>query len=202
MKQQKFVYAKHALRSLTSDKKLSIAALVFGAAMLLLSCQNREISEEPVDIVKEQQLPSVDAVDFELTNSISGQKKYKLTTPRLLIFDSKDKAYKECPEGFHIVRFNDAQQISSQLSANYGKQFEKEELWEAEGNVILVNEQGDTLKTEHLVWNQKEEMIYSDKFVRIIRDNQVITGIGLEADQELKKYKILEPKGTMYVETE
>jgi LPS export ABC transporter protein LptC len=67
------------------------------------------------------------------------------------------------------------------------------------GNVVAVNADGDTLKTEKLTWLQKEKRIFSDKYVRIIRSDQVITGIGLESDENLKNWKILQPKGTLYV---
>ena len=57
-----------------------------------------------------------------------------------------------------------------------------------------------TLKTEYLVWDEKAEKVYSDKFVTIIRPDQIFTGTGFEADQNLENWKIKDPKGTFNVE--
>ncbi|NQU84274.1 MAG: LPS export ABC transporter periplasmic protein LptC, partial [Mariniphaga sp.] len=90
-------------------------------------------------------------------------------------------------------------EIISRITSDYAREYEKEQRWEAKNNVVAVNAQGDTLKTEFLIWEEKSEKIYSDKFVKIIRPDQIISGIGFEADQNLQNWKIKNPKGTIYV---
>src|SRR5690606_25514120 len=68
--------------------------------------------------------------------------------------------------------------------------------------VVATNAQGDTLKTEHLIWEEKEEKIHTEEFVRIIRENQIITGIGFQSDQSLQNWRIKNPKGTIYINVE
>ena len=89
--------------------------------------------------------------------------------------------------------------IISSITANYAKQFVAEDKWEAKNNVIATNAQGDTLKTEHLTWEEKKEIIYTEDFVKIIRTDQIITGIGFTSDQKLQNWKIKNPKGTIYI---
>lgn len=61
---------------------------------------------------------------------------------------------------------------------------------------------GDTLKTEHLIWEEKEERIHTEEFVRIIRADQIISGIGFQSDQSLQNWRIKNPKGTIYITVE
>lgn len=199
MKQQKYDSVNITAYNFKILIKSSIAALSLGAAMLLLSCQSKVEADLPSKLIEQEELPTVDATDFEMTYTDSGIVRYRLTTPRLLEFDNKKDPYTEFPDGFHIVEFDKNQKKTSGISANYGKQFKKEQKWVAIGNVVAVNADGDTLKTEKLTWLQKEKRIFSDKYVRIIRSDQVITGIGLESDENLKNWKILQPKGTLYV---
>lgn len=204
MKQQKYNSVNTAAFKIKILIKSSIAALSLGAAMLLLSCQSKVEVEAnlPSKLIEQEELPTVDATDFETTFTDSGIVRYRLTTPRLLEYENKKDPYTEFPDGFHIVEFDKNQKITSSISANYGKRFTKEEKWLAIGNVVAVNADGDTLKTEKLTWLRKEKRIFSDKYVRIIRSDQIITGIGLESDENLKNWKILQPKGTLYVNDE
>jgi len=99
----------------------------------------------------------------------------------------------------HLEKFDEHRNIISTITANYAKQFISEDKWEAKNNVIATNAQGDTLKTEHLIWEEKKELIYTDEFVKIIRSDQIITGIGFTSDQKLQNWKIKNPKGTIYI---
>ena len=63
--------------------------------------------------------------------------------------------------------------IVSSISAQYAKNFDSDDRWEAKNNVVAVNVKGDTLKTEYLVWDTKKEKIYSDQFVQIIQKDQM-----------------------------
>ena len=202
MKQQKYDSVNTTANNIYILIKSSIAALSLGAAMLLLSCQSKVEADLPSKLIEQEELPTVDATNFETTYTDSGVTRYRLTTPRLLEFENKKDPYTEFPEGFHVIEFDKNQHITSGISANYGKRYKKEEKWVAIGNVVAVNDQGDTLKTEELTWLRKEKRIFSDKYVRIIRSDQIITGIGLESDENLKNWKILQPKGTLYVNEE
>jgi len=202
MRQQKYDSVNTTAFKIKILIKSSIAALSLGAAMLLLSCQSKVEADLPSKLIEQEELPTVDATNFEMTYTDSGIVRYRLTTPRLLEYENKKDPYTEFPDGFHIVEFDKNQNVTSGISANYGKRFKKEQKWLAIGNVVAVNADGDTLKTEKLTWLRKEKRIFSDKYVRLIKNDQVITGIGLESDENLKNWKILQPKGTLYVNEE
>jgi len=147
-------------------------------------------------------LPNVTANGYQITYYDSTYIQFRLTTPKLNQYDDKKEPYTEFPQGFKVEKFDRNKNIISSIKGNYGKYYQKEDRYEAIGNVVSVNDKGDTLKTEKLIWKKKEERIFTDQFVQIIQTDKVITGIGLESDQEFKNWKILEPKGTIYIDLE
>ena len=168
--------------------------------MFIFSCSSKVASDIPKDLITNKKMPSVEAFNFETFYTDSGVVRYFLKTPRLLIFDQEKSPYKEFPEGFHLQQFDLNKKITSELSANYGKNFELEEKWLATGNVVMVNNKGDTLRTEELIYLLKEDKIYSEKFVNIKKGDQDITGSGgFESDSQMKKWAFKKTKGHIYV---
>jgi len=61
---------------------------------------------------------------------------------------------------------------------------------EALGNVVVTTEEGIKLETASLRWDPQKRKIVTDDFVKITKKKDVITGYGLEADEELKHFVI------------
>jgi hypothetical protein len=51
-----------------------------------------------------------------------------------------------------------------------------------------------------MYWDQKEEKIYSDSYIKIEQADQVTEGIGFEANQNLTLWQINNTKGIFAVE--
>ncbi len=179
-------------------KDIRIAVLVLGTAILFYACQNNEIDKIQA-FSSPEELPILETKNFVTLMSDSGLIRNSLRAPVLLQFDNGGKSYYEFPEGMELVKFDEHQNIISSITADYAKQFVKEKKWEAKNNVVVTNERGDSLKTEVLTWEEKTEKIYTEEFVKIIRDNQIITGVGLTSDQNMLNWKIKNPKGTIYI---
>ena len=175
--------------------------LIMGIILAFISCQSKVAIDIPPGLLENKPIPSLDAVDFETTYFDSGFVKYHLKTPRLLDFSGEKVSYLEFPDGFHLQEFDDHGKIISKLSGNYGKEYIKEQKWLATGNVILINNRGDTLRTEELNYNEKEDLIYTDKFVSIKKGDQFITGSGgFKSDAQMTKWSFIRTKGHIYVE--
>jgi LPS export ABC transporter protein LptC len=79
---------------------------------------------------------------------------------------------------------------TSVLVADSGLIREGKQRVEALGNVVVTTQQGVKLTTESLRWDPQSAKIVTDDFVTITKGQDVITGYGLEADQELKHFVI------------
>ena len=75
----------------------------------------------------------------------------------------------------------------SELSSDYGIIDDENELMVVENNVVVRNINGDILETEKLNWNKQKEEIFTDEFVKISTENEVIFGEGLVSNQNFSK---------------
>lgn len=179
-------------------KNIRIAVLVMGAAIFFYACTD--------DIVKikafstSENLPTQEAINFETLTTDSGVIRNSMKAPLLLQFQDPDgQTYIEFPKGIEILKYDAEKNIISSLKADYAKQVLKENKWEAKNNVVVTNAKGDSLKTEHLIWEEKNKKIYTEEFVQIIRDNQTITGMGMTSDQDMQEWQLKNPKGSIFV---
>ncbi len=175
----------------------AVAALVSGAALLLCRCENN--IEQIKAFVSTENLPVIQADNFSTTFTDSGQVRFFLKAPKLQRFETDGKPYVEFPDGLELIKYDNHQNVISSIKARYARQYLQDKKWEAKNDVVAVNASGDTLKTELLIWDENSERIYSDKFVRIIRADQIINGFGFESDQGMQNWKIKKPTGTIYV---
>lgn len=171
--------------------------LISFTAIGLLSCEN-EIAKIKT-YTNTENLPSITANGYEMLFSDSTVIRFKMQTPELIRHDLEKEPYTEFPKGVKIEKYDAHMNIVSSITAQYAKQFDTDERWEAKNNVIAVNLNGDTLKTEYLVWDTRKQKIFSDQFVKIIRKDQIITGIGFESNMDFTAYEIKNPKGHIYV---
>ena len=178
----------------------SIATLSL-VAVLFLSCKNNNI-EQVKAFSHPPGSPEMTAKNLDLLYSDSAVVRFRLKCPKLLVYQDESEPFDEFPEGLEIEQYDRNKKITSSIRARYGKHFVKKDVWEAKQNVVAVTESGDSLLTEHLFWNEKDNKIYTDQFVKIIQKGQIITGVGFESDLQMKKWKIIQPKGTFVVEVD
>lgn len=92
--------------------------------------------------------------------------------------------------------YDEEGKLSSTLTSQEGTVFEGREEVEAKGNVVVITSEGVKLETPLLRWNSRTNRVYTDSVVKISRGGDVVTGVGMEADTELKQVRIMaEVKG-------
>ena len=91
--------------------------------------------------------------------------------------------------------------MESTLRADNAYFFKEQDQWRGRGKVevknLLTDEQ---LNTEELFWKRTTKKIFTDKFVTIRQQGDVIYGEGLDADQDLSHYDIINPHGHTEIE--
>ena len=58
----------------------------------------------------------------------------------------------------------------------------------------------EQLETEELIWDEKKEKVYSNKFVKITKPDEKIYGYGVEANQDFTRWKINAIEGELKVD--
>jgi LPS export ABC transporter protein LptC len=175
---------------MTPLRIFSIVLLFFG----LVSCEN---DLEKVKLYSKGDLaPSESARNIKILYSDSARVQVEMTAPVLNHFETENP-YVEMPDGLVATFFNDSLEVKSRLRADYGIRYERDQKMEARKNVKLVNQKGETLDTEHLIWDERKEKLFGDEFVKITTKDEIIYGNGFEANQDFSKYKIFNIKGTI-----
>ncbi|SMO66638.1 LPS export ABC transporter protein LptC [Saccharicrinis carchari] len=182
---------KHINKINKTARALLLAVLFFN-----LACTSNK-PEEIKAIEADQNTPSLELVDFETFISDSGMVKYHVTTPLLLNYDKAEEPYKEYPQGGHIMTYDSVGSIQAQIKCKYAIFYDKQQLWDLRNNVEAVNEDGVVFNTEQLFWNQSEKKIYTEKFIKITTTDEIITGYGFTAKENLTEYRLNKMSGTI-----
>lgn len=173
----------------------SIVVIFFTA--MLFSCENR--METIRELTSTDTIPAEIAKDVKIIFSDSARIQMVLTSP-LLYKVSGDDPYVEFPEGLYVETYNDNNEVVTELSAEYGKRFERKKLMEIEKNVVVINHNsGKKLLTEHLFWDERTRKIYNSVFVTIVEADKTINGDSLRADQNFEQVQIFKVRGTINV---
>jgi LPS export ABC transporter protein LptC len=167
--------------------------------VLAWACSNSD--EKLQQFVAGKEMQQETGRDVTLIYSDSAVIKVRITAP-LLVRTSGENPVTDMPEGIRALFFDGNGRQNSILTANRAIQYPNKGLMEAHGNVVVVNEAGDTMYTEKLIWEEKAERIYTDQYVRINRPDEIIYGDGMESNQNFTKYKILNIRGTIALNEE
>lgn len=159
----------------------AVSALV--AVVLLGACQ-RELAEEAG---RSSLLPDQEIEGFRLTQTREGEKLWVLSASRALVYEEADRVELE---RLRVDYFDDEGGVRSTLTASQGVLRRRTNDMEAQGSVVVVAHDGTRLVTERLTWNERTGKIESDRFVRVTQGDDVFTGVGLEADPDLKNIKV------------
>ena len=87
--------------------------------------------------------------------------------------------------------------VNSILTSQRATRFEKKRITEIESNVVVVNEQGDSLSTEYLLWDEKANTLSSDKKVRVKTKDEIIFAEGFESDVNFTEDTFKKVTGTI-----
>ena len=69
----------------------------------------------------------------------------------------------------------------------------------AQANVVLINQKQEKLNTEQLIWDEKSNLIFTKKAVRISTEDEVIFGDGFESNPDFSSYKITNVRGSINI---
>ena len=172
--------------------------LAFGF-WLFISCEN---DIETVNLISSLDKDPVESgKNVEITYSDSAKIKLKLFANQMDKYIG-DKQHVELPKGVKIEFYNDSMHITSRLTANYAIRYENQKKMEAKRDVVVTNDKGERLNTEHLIWDEEKKTIYTNAPVRVTTLKEIIFGDGLESNQDFSKYKIKNINGTINIEDE
>jgi LPS export ABC transporter protein LptC len=160
-------------------RKIRLIQIAILVLLLGIAC-SRDESSAPAPAAE---VPDQIIENSTITFSEKGVRTAAIFAEYVEVYERKDlkKAKK-----LHVDFYDQDGAHTSTLEADSGVIQERKQKFEALGNVVVKTEKGIVLQTQSLRWNPETSKIVTDDFVTITKEEDVITGYGLEADQELK----------------
>jgi LPS export ABC transporter protein LptC len=169
---------------------------LFLQLIIISGCEN---DIEKIKLVaKKSKTPTETGKHVEIYYSDSARIRLQIKAERMDHYPTENP-YLEMTDGVEVLFYDDSMQIKSKLTANYAIHMEKERKMEARKNVVVINEKGEQLNTEHLIWDEQTARIFSDEFVKITTSDEIIYGQGFESNQNFTKYRINKIKGNIKI---
>lgn len=185
------------MTKIPSINELHILWILLAPILLFSSCKNN--IKKYKELIDQKALYTENAEDVTIIYSSEGYTKAKLFTKKFKHIQNIDPNYVEMSKGLEVEFFNDSMQVQSKMTAKYGKYFEQNGNVLVRDSVVITNIKNERLNTEELVWNEKLQKFYTEKFVTITTPTQIIYGDGLESNQNFSIYKIMNIKGMIGV---
>jgi LPS export ABC transporter protein LptC len=164
-------------------KRSVLIRVILGILLLTSACGREEpkAPQSPLDV------PDQIMENSTITFTEEGVKSAVIYAKYVAVYEKLDlKKAKDVRVDFYDKEGNH----TSVLVADSGLIQEKRQNLEALGNVVVTTNEGMKLETESLKWDPQKKKIVSDDFVKITKKESVVTGYGLEADEELKHFVI------------
>lgn len=137
--------------------------------------------------------------EVEMLYSDSAVVGIKITAPTLIRFLDKKNPRQEFPDGMSVDFFSPNGRISSQLTAKFGLRYENKNQIVVRDSVVWESTRNEILETEELIWDEDKEKLYTNKYVTIIRPDEIIFGYGFESNQDFTYSKINAIEGIIKV---
>lgn len=179
-----FTFIRLAFLILFRYKFIVWASIV---SLMISSCKNVDL-EDVSGITEPLTSPVERAENLVYLYSDSALIRARLTSPYMQKILAEEP-YIEMPKGLIIKFFDLNGHENSFIKANYGIRYYEKQSSTLQGNVVVVNIDGDTLQTEELIWDERNEKVYSTKKVSVRTKDEIINSDGFESDINFTEYK-------------
>ncbi len=130
-------------------------------------------------------VPSGDADNVNLKYTDSGLIKAILVSPKMLDFSSVDFSFTEFPKGIDVTLY-DNKAKKTFITSNYAVSYTKTSIIDLQGKVKIKSENGQTLETEQLYYDQKNEWFFTEKKFKFTDLKGASNGQGIDFSKDFK----------------
>ena len=166
----------------------AVAFVVFSCKGKLGEAEAIDLSETPVQTVRDMFIVQTENSGLQMRAEAPLMEKYE---------KGDTLSYELFPEGFNVFGYTEEGLLETRITsdnARHLKYKDGRETWEAFGNVVVQNLiKQETMETDTLYWDQKEEKIYTHCYVKMYSPQGFMQGYGMESDQRARNSIIFNP---------
>ena len=166
---------------------LAVAFVVYSCKGKLGEAADLKLDETPVQTVR----------DMFVVQSENGRIQMRASADLMEKYERDTLSYELFPEGFSVYGYTEEGLLETEIvadNARHVKYKDGRETWEAFGNVVVKNLiKQETMETDTLYWDQKNERIYTHCYVKLYSPDGFMQGYGMESDQRARDHTIFNP---------
>ena len=138
--------------------------------------------------ISTEEIPDQESWNSTVFFSDSGKTRAILHAGNLKVFSKTKETLLD--SNIKIDFYNEDGIKTTTLTSKRGRVDERTNNLYAMDSVVAKNDSGVVIKTDEMMWRDKDKKIVSDKFVIIDTPSESIEGYGFESDQHLRNYVI------------
>lgn len=169
-------------------------ATASAVAFIVYSCKGKLAEAESL-ILEDTPVQTVD--NMFIIHSENGKIQLRMEADLMERYERDTVSYELFPKGFAVYGYTDNELLETEIvsdKARHLKYKDGREKWEAFGNVVVRNLiKQEVMETDTLYWDQKNEKIFTDCYVRMYSPDGFMQGYGMESDQRARNSIILKP---------
>ena len=171
-------------------------AITFVVASIVVSCGS-QIGE--TDRIDPSVTPTQRIYDMFAVQTKNGAVSMRLEADLMEHFDTDTVSYDSFPEGISVYGYTEEGLLESVIVADDArhivpKERDRDEIWEAFGNVILHNViEQETMETDTIYWDQAKQEVYTDCYVKMYSRQGFLQGYGMRSDDHVRNSILYRP---------
>ena len=153
------------------------------AITLFLGCESNFKEVQKINF--SEFVPSGEADKINLKYTDSGRITAILVSPKMREFASVDFPFTEFPKGIDVTLY-DINGKRTFIKSDYATSFKLTNVIDLNGNVKITSQNGQTLETEQLYFDQKNEWFFTEKSFKFTDTKGVSNGKGIDFSKDFK----------------
>jgi LPS export ABC transporter protein LptC len=162
-----------------------------------LKCGGSDLEEAKKLRLKQESIPVEKGHGITVTYTDSAKLKARVMAQTIQRFEQEGNSRLEMPDGVKAYFYNDRGERSSTLTSKYGVRYPDKGRTIVKDSVVVVNREGDTLRTERMVWNERKDFIRSRSDVTVKTPQEIIYAEGFRSNPSFTEYEFYKITGTV-----
>ena len=169
---------------MTLVKKYYLKAVVtVFAVTLFFGCESNFKEIQKINF--SEFVPNSDADMVNLKYTDSGRITAILISTKMLDYSSVDFPFTEFPKGIDVTLF-DKKGKKTFIKSNYAVSYKGTSIIDLQGKVKIFTEDGKTLETEQLYYDQKNEWFFTERKFKLSDPKGTSNGQGIDFSKDFK----------------
>ena len=169
-------------------------ATAAAVAFVVYSCKGK-LAE--TDAVRQGETPFQTVDDMFVVQTENSIISMRASAPLMEKYENDSLSYELFPKGISVLGYTEEGMLETEIVADNARHLKYDdgrESWEAFGNVVIKNLMNqETMETDTIYWDQKNERIYTHCYVRMYSPDGFAQGYGMESDQRTRDTELFDP---------